>query len=103
MVLADGWEIPFKDIFDPAEYMVVIPEREANNTDYILRSIPEKKAVEMCETGRQIYDKYYSSYDGMLNAVLEVTSILRTRKRMRARCAGFRERLTYILVVTRRK
>ena len=60
------------EVFDPSSYLVVIPEADAQKTDEILRGIPQEKIQQLCENGRRIYDSHYSSYDGMLNATLQV-------------------------------
>ena len=75
VIYADEWQIPFREAVDPASYLVVVPERDAWRTDEILRAIPAEKRRQLCENGRRIYDRFYSSFDGMLGATLEVLKL----------------------------
>jgi len=71
VIYADGWIPPFSDVVDPASYLVSIPEQKYDDTDSILRNIPENRYLELCKNAQDFYMRHLSSFDGMLDLTLQ--------------------------------
>lgn len=70
-VYADEWKLPFGyDLVDWREAVLVIPERDANLSEAIMRSVPLEKRCRMRKRGLELYDRYISTGEGTIRGIV---------------------------------
>ena len=83
VVHADGWVLPFrKELIDWNECAVVIPEREINQTERILRSISDEQRCRMRKRCYEIYKTYMASPDGTIAGIIQGLELRAMKKRI---------------------
>jgi len=70
VVLADGWVLPFSELYDPQQYSVVVGESQWRSIPKQLRGISGKRRMRLRGNGRNYYDDYCASFIAMASSLL---------------------------------
>ncbi|KAL7064606.1 hypothetical protein AAHC03_04853 [Spirometra sp. Aus1] len=72
VILANDWQLPFSEVIDWQEAVILGDERILSTLPDILRDIPDSRIIQMRERIRFIWSTYFSSLRSIIMTTLEI-------------------------------
>ena len=73
VVLSNGWRLPFAEVIDWSEAVIVADERLLLQVPEMLHSIPASVVFAMRQQTQVLYDRYLSSVEKIVDTTIEVS------------------------------
>ena len=72
VIMSDGWALPFEEVVDWSTISVVIMEGNVEGAVERVRGIGWEERCEMRRRGRQVFERYMRSADGIVEGVVTI-------------------------------